>query len=136
MNLYPFRSEEVGNDELPIFYEYAWDFENDCNIIEDGELKRVSHNEALKVWAYKALKTERYRYLSFSWQHGSELESVIGKVFSKDELEKELKNLVGDALLSNAYILELKDFDVDRSDEVPVISFLMKTIYGEVVLDV
>jgi len=137
MNLFPFRSiESTGSDELPLFIEFDWDFENDCNVIEDGELKKVSGNEALKIWAYKALRVQRYRYLSFSWQYGCENEDLIGKVMGANELEKVIEKYVEDALKSNPYILNVKDFEVEHIDDIPVVSFTMITVYGEVSVNV
>lgn len=137
MNLFPFKnSSDIGSDELPIFIEFAWDYENDCHVVEDGELKKVTGLEAVRVWAYKALRIQRYRYLSFSWQYGSEIEELIGQVMSNDQMKKEIEKRVGDALLVSPYIFNVKDFEVDSSDDVPSVSFKIVSVYGEVELSV
>ena len=41
------------NEELPIFKEFAWDFDKDEKVIENGDFKIVERNEAIKVWIYK-----------------------------------------------------------------------------------
>ena len=51
---------------LPELQDLAWDFNRDTFVHDnDGRLKTVTGNEALKVWIYKALKTERYRYMAY-----------------------------------------------------------------------
>ena len=71
---------------LPELQELAWDFNHDTFVHDnDGRLKTVTGNEALKVWIYKALKTERYRYMAYlhgdynaEGNYGTELERFIG----------------------------------------------------------
>lgn len=137
MDLFPFRNNsDVGSDELPLFIEYAWDFVNDCHIIENDELKKVTGNDAIKVWAYKALRVPRYRHLAFSWQYGSEIESLVGKVMSHDQLVSEVEKNISETLKISPYILSVKDFDIDFSDDVPKVFFTLVTVYGEVRMDV
>ena len=67
---YPFTGTVTANtytSDLPTPKEYAWDFENDCFLYDaDGRLKIVEGDEAIKIWIYKALSTERFRYLAYS----------------------------------------------------------------------
>ena len=77
---------EVEETELPLFEQPAWDFNNDKFIYDgNGFHVIVTGKEALKVWIYKALKTERYSYIAYSWQYGIELHPFIGKVMSVQE---------------------------------------------------
>ena len=69
---------DVAATNLAIFKEYAWDFVNDRFIYENGSHKVVAENEALKVWIYKTLKTERWRYRAYDNSYGIELEQFIG----------------------------------------------------------
>ena len=74
-------SEETTEDELPLLKEYAWDFEQDKFRYDgNGNHIIVTGQEALKVWIYKALKTERYEHEAYSWSYGVELKPFIGKV--------------------------------------------------------
>ena len=63
---------KTENTDLPIFQEYAWNFDNDTFIFEHGRHKIVTENEALKVWIYKTLKTERWRYRAYETSYGIE----------------------------------------------------------------
>lgn len=69
--------KDVPKNELPEFREYAFDFSKDEFIVENGRLAIVTQKEAIKVWAYKALITERYRYRAYFDDYGAELEHFV-----------------------------------------------------------
>ena len=48
-----------------MFREYAYDFENNCLLLRDGNTYLVEGNEALRIWIFKALTTERFRYTAY-----------------------------------------------------------------------
>ena len=68
MSVFPFitppSSTEDSTTALPMFREYAYDYENNCLLLRDGNTYLVEGNEALRIWIFKALATERFRYLS------------------------------------------------------------------------
>ena len=77
----PFMASGMGSaaDALPVFHEFAWDFERNTFLYEaDGSHKIVTQNEAIKVWAWHVLQCERYRYLAYFDDYGIELEQFIG----------------------------------------------------------
>ena len=41
-------------DTLDVFQEFAWDFDHDCFLFENGKHKIVTENDAIEVWIYKA----------------------------------------------------------------------------------
>ena len=63
-SIFPFLNSGVDKPQMPseliLFEEIAWDFDNNTPLIIDGEFKKLQKNDALKVWIYKVLKTERY----------------------------------------------------------------------------
>ena len=59
-----FSGEE---QELEIFREYAIDFKTGEYLRgENNDVITLEKNEALKVWIYKALKTERFRHFIYA----------------------------------------------------------------------
>lgn len=77
MSIFPFISPEVLESgqasELPMFREYAYDFENNRLLLRDGNIYLVEGNEALRIWIFKALSTERFRYTAYDSAFGSEI---------------------------------------------------------------
>ena len=142
MSIFPFLDGFISDDvdteeqELPIPKEYAWDFERDCFKLVNGKMVVVEGVEAIKIWCYKALKTQRYRYYAYSFNYGSELEELIGMDYTKAVKNSEAKRYVEECLSINPYIIGIDNFVADFSKDVLKLSFRIKTIYGEVDLDV
>lgn len=95
-----------------------------------GEI--VSGQEAIKVWIWLTLHSERYRYPIFSWQYGVELERYIGQGYSQEYLNDAVKNAINDCMTMNPYIKEMKDFTCVMEKDRLNIKFVVKTDYGEV----
>lgn len=127
----------LAEQELPSFREYAWDFENDCFIYDDtGKRIIVEGDEALKIWVYKALKTERYEYLAYSWQYGIELKPFIGKVMGVYERYSELKRVIIECLMVNPYIRSVDSVDFQTDGDYTHCDIALTTVYGEVNINV
>lgn len=137
---YPFTGTVTANtytSDLPTPKEYAWDFENDCFLYDaDGRLKIVEGDEAIKIWIYKALSTERFRYLAYSWQYGIELRPFIGKVMGVQQRYSEIKRVIVECLMVNPYIKSIDTIDIQHEGDAVDISITLTTIYGEVSVDV
>lgn len=137
---YPFTGTVTANtytSDLPTPKEYAWDFENDCFLYDaDGRLKIVEGDEAIKIWIYKALSTERFRYLAYSWQYGIELRPFIGKVMGVQQRYSEIKRVIVECLMVNPYIRSIDTIDIQHEGDTVDISITLTTIYGEVSVDV
>lgn len=133
------KKAETEVEEMPIFKEYAIDFKTGEYIKdENNDIKVLEKNEALKVWIFKALKTERFRYADVhSDNYGSELETNIGTIYQKSVKDALMINQIRDTLLVNPYILECYNFDIYNENEyVPQITFNVKTVYGELEMEV
>jgi len=124
-------------ESLPLFKEYAWDFETD-NFIYDSNGNHIllEGNEAIKVWCYKALKTERFMYLAYTHGFGVELYPFMAKVMGIMQRKSELKRIVTEALMVNPYIVSVDSvtFDENNRNEEMDIRIAMTTIYGELVI--
>lgn len=138
MAIFPFVSVTADNitTSLPIFKEIAWNYETDSPIMQDGEPVIVEKTEAIKVWIYKVMNTERYLYMAHTWQYGAEVESLIGTTLTPKAKESEIKRYITEALLVNPYITELKDFSISFKNDEVSIEFIVISIYGEVSMSV
>ena len=138
---FPFigSTRDVTGNELPLFKEYAWDFERDCFLYDaNGRHILLTGNDALAVWIYKALKTERFSYLVYSWQYGIELKPFIGKVMGVEERYSELKRVITECLMVNPYIKSIDSYSFvpENRGELVHVRITLTTIYEEVKLDV
>lgn len=133
---FPFISttQALSTSSLPTFKMYAWDFETD-NFIRDenGNMILLEGNDALKVWIYKALKTERFVYRAYSWRYGAELKKYIGKVMGVKERQSEMKRMIIECLMVNGYIrsIDKVEFVADKHNRELHINIDISTIYGK-----
>ncbi|MDU4855836.1 MAG: DUF2634 domain-containing protein [Clostridioides difficile] len=123
-------------EELPIFREVAWDFEKDEPILEKGDFKIIEKKEALKVWIYKCIKTNRYEHEIYSLEYGTELSELIGQKYTKGLTESEASRFIKEALLINPYILEVNVKSANFNTDVLSANVKVSTIYGEVEINV
>lgn len=95
----------------------------------------VDEREAIKQAAIKILLTERFDYLIYSWNYGVEIKVLYGK--SHSVVESELQRTVKEALLIDARILDVRNFEMQKMDGRSVaIQFVIDTDYGESELEV
>ena len=130
---------DVAMADLPLFQEYAWDFERDRFRYDvNGRHILLSGNPALEVWIYKALKTERFEYLAYSWQYGIELKPFIGKVMGVQERYSELRRVITECLMVNPYIRSIDSFSItpENRAELVRVHITLTTVYGEVEINV
>lgn len=131
MSLFPFLDREENDNEviskkkIPVEYEINF---------ETGKLtgKTVTGKEAIKVWIYKALMTERYKHIIYTWDYGIELKDLINKSFDRDFIESEVQRYIKEALLINDYIIEVNNFSMSFEGTLLTCNFTVVTDFGEV----
>lgn len=135
--LFPFFGDiqAKSQKELPLYQEVAWDYENNIPLLEDGKFKIVSGNEAIQTWCYKALQVRRYKLPVYSWNYGSELESLIGSFYSKALSQAECVRFVEECLMVNPYILGVSNIQSIFEDGKLKVTCDLNTVYGETALE-
>ncbi len=133
-----FDAPEVETEErtLPLFKEWAYDFEENRFLLRDGAPFLVEKNEALKIWIYKALVTERFRYLAYSDDAGCEIMKVIGTTLSTEAKKAEVRRFVTEALMVNPYITAIKSIEMSVARERLDLDVEVETIYEDKVVSV
>lgn len=126
----PTAAETTASD-LPVFKEYAWDYERDRFIYNaDGTHKIVEKNEAIKVWVLHTLRVERYRYLAYFDDYGIELEPFVGTGPNDSERSSELFRYVKEGLLVNPYILDVTALSTKLGHKKITMTLHLETVYG------
>ena len=133
MSLFPFiRSVEEQAIPTPKAYkEYEFNF-------EAGKLtgRLLEGKEALRMWIYKALLTQRYRYTIYSWDFGQDLDELIGQGYEKGLIKSEVERRIKDCLLIHPDIKECNNFNIRLQQDQLQVDFIVNTIYGEVGINV
>lgn len=122
--------------QLPLFRDVAMDYDKGVPIFASGGPVAVTGLEAVKSWAWRALKTTRYLWSCFSWDYGCELESLVGQPYREDTRLSEAVRYVREALTVCPYITgaaaEVEGFDGSTLR----VSVTVTTVYGEVTIHV
>lgn len=121
----------IVESDLPLFKEIAIDFNTGEPILQNGEIIILERTEALKVWVWKILKTERNKYLVYSEDYGNDLIENIGQIYDKTTKDALMINEIKTCLLVNPYITNVYNFSIEGGRS-PIISFNVDTIYGTV----
>lgn len=139
MNIFPsIDPGDAGSStaqQLPLYREVAWDFERNVPLFLAGEPAVVEGKEALKVWIWKTLHTERYRWDIYTWDYGSELENLIGWGYREDVKAAEASRCLRECLLTSPYITEVKNISMEFSGAKLAVQATVVTIYGEVTVN-
>ena len=140
MNIFPFidpelniEDGEMAEKEVPLAQEWAWNFDKDEFDLKNGSMYIVEKNEAIKVWIYKILKTERFKYIIYDHDYGHDLKDFIGKTGTQAYIKAEIKRMVEEAILSTLedYVVELRNHTIEIDSDLVNISFTAITIYDE-----
>ena len=127
------QNTEKEKKELPIFTEYAIDFDTLEPLKNGDRLVELNGSEALKVWIFKTLKTKRNSYKIHSDSYGNDLDIHIGTVYQESIKNALIISEIKDCLLVNPYILDCYNFELNYNnhDNNLKVSFNVSTVYGE-----
>lgn len=121
---------------LPLYTDVAWDYARERPLFAGGEPVVVTGLEAVKSWAWRALKTARYRHSIFSWDYGCELEALVGQPYREDTKLQEAKRHVAETLLLSPYVTQAQVTEVSFAGDRLSMTVTLCTIYGKETLHV
>lgn len=90
--------------------------------------------EAMRQAIYKIIRTERYKYIIYSFNYGIELIDLIGEPisFAIPEIERRIT----EALLSDDRILAVNNFEFELPKKgVVFVRFIAETTQGDISID-
>lgn len=100
----------------------------------DMENKRiidmVDGLEAVKQSVYCILNTERFEWLIYSWNYGSELQDLFGK--SSGLVKAKIKKRIREALIQDDRISDVDSFFFDINERKLHVTFTVYTQWGEI----
>ena len=91
----------------------------------------TDQQDAMKQAIYKILRTERYKYIIYSWNYGIELEDLFGMPVSY--CVPEIGRRITEALLQDNRITDVDTFEFDISKKRTVaVTFTASTVFGKI----
>jgi phage protein len=123
----------IETKEVKEAKEWAWDFKKNEFLLKNGKMYLVYRDEAIKIWLWKLLKTEKYEEIIYSWNYGTELMDLIGQGYSYGYIKAEVERYIKEAIELNLsdYIKEVKDIDIDFKHTKLMVQFNINTIYNK-----
>lgn len=117
--------------ELPLYRDWAVDWETGAFALKGGRPYLLSGTEALKNWVRCALHGEsvRYLYSAHSGDYGNRLEELMGESMDRGILENRLRKEIRDALLVCPYITAVDDFEMTRTGSRVTVRFAVHSLY-------
>jgi hypothetical protein len=120
-------SADITVKELPIKTHRMELYEGDYILGFVDSLK------AMEQAIYKIIRTERYKYIIYSWDYGIELEDLFG--MPVEYCVVELERRISEALLQDNRITAVNGFEFDTESErgtVLIKKFVAETVFGEI----
>ena len=93
----------------------------------------VDSLKAMEQAIYKIIRTERYKYIIYSWIYGIELEDLFG--MPVEYCVVELERRISEALLQDNRITAVNGFEFDTESErgtILIKKFIAETVFGEI----
>lgn len=131
--IFPDWGEAPATEEaaLPLFREWAVDWEQNAFARRNGEMYLVSGDEALKIWVTRALHPESRRFYYTAWSHdyGNELETLLGGCVDQGILESQVGRGIREALCVSPYIRAVDGFTFAKTGSTVTVTFTVHTVY-------
>lgn len=86
--------------------------------------------DAIKQWARLVLGTDRYYFPQYTWNHGSELSTLIGQSYNEEYIQSEVRRMIKDALMVNKDIIDVENIRHEMVKDTLTVSFTIVTLYG------
>lgn len=134
--MFDLYKEESTSTLKPLPREYKYDYKKHQIVVVNGNPQWVEGLEAIKVWMYKTLLTQRGYFMAYSFNYGQDYEDLISSTLSREALKSEAKRMTEEALFDNEHILKIENFDAIIYGSKVEISFIALTTYGNINMEV
>ena len=124
------QTAETVGAELPLYTEWAVDWEGGAFALRDGKPYTVTGDEALRIWVRYALDpgNVRFLYTAHSSQYGNQLTARMAE--QGDILESLLRREIRETLLVSPYITAVDGFAFTQQGSRLTARFRVRTVYG------
>lgn len=115
------------NTNAPLLKEYAWDFDKDDFLLENGKFVIVEGLEALKIRNYLSLKIYKGRFFIYKNKVGTRLKDLIGR--DRNYVSLHVKSMIEEAILDNVYVTGIEDVEISYNNGKIIVEFTVLNIY-------
>ena len=124
--------EEPVLNEIRFGRSWRFDFEKgDFVMTPTGKVIESKDVEAWLEWCQKALRTIRYRFVVYSRNYGQEFEDLIGRGFSHQAQESEIKRIATECLMVDLRTAAVENFIFEWKEDQCFFSCMVSNVRGE-----
>lgn len=125
-------SGEATGGSLPLYTEWAMDWDRGAFALRGGSPYLVTGAEALKIWVRLALTPEmrRFAFSAHSADYGNELLGLLGEN-DRGILQSQLRREIRETLTVSPYIGSVDGFSFSFSGSAVEARFTVHTVYEE-----
>ena len=134
MTIFPLLQPQLTEGkQLPLCRDVLWDAAKGAPVFRAGAPVFVQGAEAVASWAWRALRVCRYRHELYTWDYGSELETLVGQAYTPALKQAEARRYVEEAMAPNPYIKAVRQIQTEFDEQGLLrIRGTIDTIYGPV----
>lgn len=123
---------DVEDDTAPPHYGTAprFDFEKGDFILQAGRLVMIEGYHAWVQWCVKTVLTQRYRFIIYDDDYGTELEDLERHQRSQSDLESFVEETIRDALMQDDRTGSVNDFTVRTTGDELHVDFWIEPAVG------
>ena len=124
-------AETVGT-ELPLYTEWAVDWDGGAFALRDGKPYTVTGDEALRIWVRYALDpgNVRFLYTAHAPEYGNQLAERMAEQAGRNIQESLLRREIRETLLVSPYITAVDGFAFTQQGSRLTARFRVGTVYG------
>ncbi len=138
-NLFPSETTITNpeNNEFSagdVVFGRSWRFDFDAGdfiLTPSGKVAAADDLQAYTEWCQKTLLTQRYRYIIYSRNYGSEYEELVGRGFSEAIIESEVERMTREALTVDPRTGEVDNFSFSWQEDALYFTCDVTTARGE-----
>ena len=125
------QTAETVGAELPLYTEWAVDWDGGAFALRDGKPYTVTGDEALRIWVRYALDPGniRFLYTAHSPEYGNQLTERMAEQGGRDILESLLRREIRETLLVSPYITAVDGFTFTAAGSRLTAAFRVHTLY-------
>lgn len=133
-SIFPYaRPVAIGRRDVPVAKTWAWDTEALEYKLKNGKMYEVYEDEAIKIWIWKIIATERKHWPVYTHAYGNDYLTLIGHGYSRGFVEAEAKRIIKDAIMQSLsdYVLAIQNLRVTFVRRHLTVSLTVDTIYSK-----
>ena len=126
------QTAENSGEELPLYTEWAVDWDGGAFALRDGKPYTVTGDEALRIWVRYALDpgNVRFLYTAHAPEYGNQLAERMAEQAGRDIQESLLRREIRETLLVSPYITAVDGFAFTHQDSRLTARFRVRTVYS------